>query len=512
MTHRPDKRESLLLRTPACADRRSMAESEMPHEGEEFNTVCRPVLVCGRSDARHCSCLHDVTVVLKPGNALRIRVLDDDGRPLQNARVDGDDWRGAVLFVHFTTDGDGLIEWPEAPAGGVEYHISKPGHCQLFNLKLEASGGVHEITLPRVLQLAGQVCDAKTARPLEKFVSIPVFQFDQGATVTDRRRVQECRDGAVSIDFDRSDVSHALRIEADGYRTQITRFFRIGEPVGDVTIEMQQAAPYTGIVLAPDGRPPTNAEVFLATPTMPVEVSGRAGSGNNNLATKTSEEGRFSFPAQFEPYRVVVVADEGFADVACQADEEPGRIDLQAWSRVSGMVMQAGKAAPGQSVKLKPIVVDDLTAPRVDNFFMTKATSVFRGQWVLLDVWATWCGPCVAAIPEMARLHDEFVGRKDFVLIGLSLDQDRRTAQDFVAKRKLPWLQGFLGDWSETGVPEQLSITLIPAYLLIDPDGRLHTRSTSVAEIRKVLDDMLRANPRQPPVAHPNPQPATAPE
>jgi thiol-disulfide isomerase/thioredoxin len=73
----------------------------------------------------------------------------------------------------------------------------------------------------------------------------------------------------------------------------------------------------------------------------------------------------------------------------------------------------------------------------------------YRGKYVLLDFWATWCGPCVAEMPKMQDVQAAFGSDDRFVIIGLSLDREIEAAQSFVKDRGLAWVQAFC--WGRGG-------------------------------------------------------------
>jgi thiol-disulfide isomerase/thioredoxin len=99
--------------------------------------------------------------------------------------------------------------------------------------------------------------------------------------------------------------------------------------------------------------------------------------------------------------------------------------------------------------------------------------SDYRGKYALLDFWATWCGPCIGEIPYLKQAHEKFKDRGDFAMISLSLDKTINEPREFLKKNDLPWVQGYLGDWSETKVAGQYGVEGIPAIFLVSPEGKL---------------------------------------
>jgi peroxiredoxin len=97
----------------------------------------------------------------------------------------------------------------------------------------------------------------------------------------------------------------------------------------------------------------------------------------------------------------------------------------------------------------------------------------FRGKYVLLDFWATWCGPCRSEMPNMKNIFATYGSDPKFVMIGLSLDPEIEEPKNYTKKEALGWKQGFLGEWSEAKLPARYGVQGIPSTFLIDPKGKI---------------------------------------
>jgi thiol-disulfide isomerase/thioredoxin len=111
------------------------------------------------------------------------------------------------------------------------------------------------------------------------------------------------------------------------------------------------------------------------------------------------------------------------------------------------------------------------------------------GKVVLIDFWATWCGPCREALPHVRDIARKFQGQP-FVVLSVSLDDDEAKWKDFVNKNEMTWLQYRDGKWTGP-VATQFDVQAIPATFSIDADGVLEDQHVGDENIEGKLKKMI---------------------
>ncbi len=115
-----------------------------------------------------------------------------------------------------------------------------------------------------------------------------------------------------------------------------------------------------------------------------------------------------------------------------------------------------------------------------------------RGRVAVIDFWATWCGPCVEALPHLKELHARWKPR-GVEFIGVSLDLPKEQGgldrlKSFVKRHEIDWPQFYQGGGWESEFSSSWGVTSIPCLFVIDQEGRLHA-----ANVRDRLDEVVEA-------------------
>lgn len=175
--------------------------------------------------------------------------------------------------------------------------------------------------------------------------------------------------------------------------------------------------------------------------------------------------------------------EEGKADEikAVLEEAKKGKISQRFLQRIEqeiGIAKKIGK--PFEDFKVKDLEKKELTL------------SSYKGKVVLIDFWATWCGPCMEEMPNVIKTYKKFHSQ-GFEIIGISLDQDEAKLKKVLKAKEMTWRQYFDGKGWNNVLAKKYGIQSIPATYLIGPDGKILGVNLRSKALERAVEKALKA-------------------
>ena len=131
----------------------------------------------------------------------------------------------------------------------------------------------------------------------------------------------------------------------------------------------------------------------------------------------------------------------------------------------------------------KPLELAGTTAKGADFTW-----DAYRGKVVLVDFWATWCGPCRREMPHVKELYEKHNG-KGFDVVGISLDEDQEALAAYLEENAIAW-ETLAGEGTQD-LAEKYGVRGIPTMMLVDKDGKIAGVAHSVATLAPLVEKLM---------------------
>jgi RNA polymerase sigma factor (sigma-70 family) len=269
----------------------------------------------------------------------------------------------------------------------------------------------------------------------------------------------------------------------------------VGAEAAEVVIAVSPTATATGILLDTSGQPASKVSLEWGRRVY-LDDEQRLSMTCFAPRVVTDANGRFMLPG-------LVVGQEYDISLLTKNDvyEAAGAVRPEKAEAIDLGTLRAGSYHPRSLANAQEMSSfrknapdAGATAPAIDATTLggkPLSLSDFKGKYVLLDFWATWCGPCIGEIPNLQSVYDAFGNDDRFTILSVSVDETIDEPQKFQEKRKLPWPQAYLSGGMHGPTPGKFGVQAIPAFVLVGPDGKIVARGMRGDEIKKAVEKAL---------------------
>jgi RNA polymerase sigma factor (sigma-70 family) len=328
-----------------------------------------------------------VRLKLARGKVLRLRLVDKAGQPIPDANVWYNTFRNEpsnldkpaappTVQVEFSpkTDAEGRAIWENAPDGELTFSFHKQGFMRQDDVKVDADGQEHVITLAPALAVSGTVVDATTRQPIPKFriaCGWPSAGLDgqiQARFSSIDRFWLSFADGNFRHSFEEALIvgmknpGYMLKFQAEGYAPFLSRVIKEDEGEVRLDVTLDRATELLVTVLLPEGQAAPNVDVALLSPGRDIRLLMPSGFSRWNSEAaggllQTDGQGQVRLPPDDEIRSVVAAGEAGFAQATLKQLRADPKLQLQPWGRIEGAYASGARAA-NRKMSLGPVQME----------------------------------------------------------------------------------------------------------------------------------------------------------